>query len=157
MKNPEKLNTLNLSSRSYDLWGFWNLEGLVMKNLFFNKKGLPEQQFSSRIYLQLNRILQKKAMQLELRPALFWDVNVEEVDLQKHSASVIERISTRGRLDEFRDMVKFYGRETVKTTLLNARYLDKRTLSYCSLIFDVPITEFRCYKLAQLNPEHWIY
>ncbi len=96
-------------------------------------------------------------MQLELRPALFWDVNVEEVDLQKHSASVIERIATRGRLDEFRAMVKFYGREIVKTTLLNTRYLGKRTLSYCSLIFDVPITEFRCYKLAQLNPEHWIY
>lgn len=94
-------------------------------------------------------------MQLELRPALFWDVNVKEVDLQKHSASVIERIATRGRLDEFRTMVKFYGQETVKNTLLNARYLDKRTLSYCSLIFDVPITEFRCYKLAQLNPEHW--
>lgn len=94
-------------------------------------------------------------MQLELRPALFWDVNVEEVDLQKNSASVIERIATRGRLDEFRAMVKFYGQETVKNTLIHARYLDKRTLSYCSLIFDVPITEFRCYKLAQLNPEHW--
>ncbi|MBK8428376.1 MAG: hypothetical protein IPL27_21530 [Lewinellaceae bacterium] len=96
-------------------------------------------------------------MQLELRPSLFWDVNVEEVDLKKHRASVIERISTRGRLDEFRAMVNFYGRETVKTALLNARYLDKRTVSYCSLIFDVPITEFRCYKLAQLNPEHWNY
>lgn len=96
-------------------------------------------------------------MQLELRPALFWDVNVEEVDLHKHRASVIERIATRGRLDEFRAMVNFYGRETVKRALLDARYLDKRTLSYCSLIFDVPITEFRCYKLAQLNPEHWNY
>ena len=96
-------------------------------------------------------------MQLELRPSLFWDVNVEEVDLKKHRASVIERISTRGRLDEFRAMVNFYGRETVNTALLNARYLDKRTVSYCSLIFDVPITEFRCYKLAQLNPEHWNY
>ena len=96
-------------------------------------------------------------MHLELRPALFWDVNIEEVDLVKHRSSVIERITNRGRLDEFRAMVKFYGRETVKNVLINVRYLDKRTLSYCSLIFDVPITEFRCYKLAQLNPEHWTY
>lgn len=96
-------------------------------------------------------------MPLELRPSLFWDVNVEALDLNKHRASVIERITTRGRLDEFRSMVKYYGPETVKNTLLNARYLDKRTLAYCSLIFDVPITEFRCYKLAQLNPEHWNY
>lgn len=96
-------------------------------------------------------------MKFELRPALFWDVNVEEVDLIKHRASVVERIAVRGRLDEFRAMIEFYGRETVRKTLINARYLDKRTLSYCSLIFDVPITEFRCYKLAQSNQEHWNY
>ena len=96
-------------------------------------------------------------MQLVLRPALFWDVNIADVDFTKHRASIIERITTRGRLEEFRDVLQFYGRETVKNTLLNARYLDKRTLSYCSLIFDIPITEFRCYKLAQLNPEHWNY
>ena len=96
-------------------------------------------------------------MPLELRPALFWDVNVEEVDLEKHRASVIERIATRGRWDEFRALVNFYGREVVKNTLLNARYLDKRTLAYCSLIFDVSITKFRCYKLAQSNPEYWNY
>lgn len=96
-------------------------------------------------------------MLLKLRPSLFWDVNVEEVDLQKHRSSVIERITTRGRWNEFKAILEFYGKDTVKNTLLNARYLDKRTLSFCSLIFDTPITEFRCYKLAQLNPEHWNY
>lgn len=96
-------------------------------------------------------------MQLKLRPNLFWDVNVEEMDLDRHRASVIERITNRGRLDEFRAMLQYYGRETVKNVLLQTRYLDKRTLSFCSLIFDAAITEFRCYKLAQLNPEHWNY
>jgi hypothetical protein len=94
-------------------------------------------------------------MLLKLRPSLFWDVNVETIDLQKHRASVIERITSRGRLDEFRAMLRFYGRETVKRDLLNTRYLDKVTLAFCSTIFDVPVTEFRCYKLAQLNPGHW--
>ncbi len=120
---------------------------------------LGEVRTPGKVEIRIESYLCRKmdAMQFELRPALFWDVNVDEVDLTKHRASVIERVATRGRLDEFRAMVKFYGPETVKTTLLNARHLDKRTLSYCSLIFDVPITEFRCYKLAQLNPEHWNY
>ncbi len=96
-------------------------------------------------------------MELNLRPSLFWDVDVKTIDLQKHRLSVIERTAMRGRMDEFRNMVQYYGKETVKDTLLHARYLDKRTLSYCSVIFDVPITEFRCYKLAQLNPGHWDY
>jgi hypothetical protein len=96
-------------------------------------------------------------MELQLRPSLFWDVKVERIDLQKHRASVIERITSRGRFDEFKAMLRYYGKETVKNVLLNARYLDKVTLSFCSTIFDVPTTQFRCYKLAQLNPEHWNY
>lgn len=96
-------------------------------------------------------------MPLHLRPSLFWDVDVNGIDLQQHRAAVIERITLRGQLEEFRAMVKYYGTETVKSVLINTRYLDKRTLSYCSAIFDIPVSEFRCYKLAQLNPEHWDY
>jgi hypothetical protein len=96
-------------------------------------------------------------MLLTLRPSLFWDTDIQKIDLQKHKVSVIERITLRGHLDEFRAMVQFYGKDTVKESLLNARWLDKKTLAFCSIIFDTPQTEFRCYKLAQLNPEHWNY
>ena len=96
-------------------------------------------------------------MLLTLRPSLFWDTDIQKIDLEKHKASVIERITLRGHLDEFRTMMQFYGKDTVKESLLNARWLDKKTLAFCSIIFDIPQTEFRCYKLAQLNPEHWNY
>lgn len=96
-------------------------------------------------------------MELQLRASLFWDVDIESIDLQKHKASVIERITLRGRLKEFRDVLQYYGKETTKEVLLNTRYLDKITLAFCSIIFHVPKTEFRCYKLAQSNPEHWNY
>jgi hypothetical protein len=96
-------------------------------------------------------------MGLPLRQNLFWDVDVTTIDLQKHKASVIERIATRGRWEEFQAILQFYGKQTVKEVLLNARWLDKRTLAFCSAIFQIPITEFRCYKLAQSNPAHWDY
>lgn len=64
---------------------------------------------------------------------------------------------TWAKLDEFRAMMQFYGNDTVKKTMLNARWLDKVTLAFCSTIFDTPETAFRCYKLAQSNPEHWNY
>ncbi len=96
-------------------------------------------------------------MGLTLRPNLFWDVDVQTIDLQKHKASVIERIVTRGRWEEFKEMLQFYGKPTVKDVVLNARWLDKRTLAFCTAVFKTPETEFRCYKLAQLNPEHWDY
>jgi hypothetical protein len=96
-------------------------------------------------------------MSLTLRPNLFWDTDVQAIDLQKHKASVIERIVTRGRWDEFQALLQFYGKPTVQEVVLNARWLDKRTLFFCSTIFKTPVTEFRCYKLAQSNPEHWNY
>ncbi|MBN8678554.1 MAG: hypothetical protein J0M29_10035 [Chitinophagales bacterium] len=96
-------------------------------------------------------------MTLQLRPALFWDTDIKTIDLQKHKAAVIERIVTRGHLDEFRALLHFYGKEVVKETMLNARWLDKATLAFCSTIFDTPESAFRCYKLAQSNPEHWDY
>lgn len=79
-------------------------------------------------------------MELQLRASLFWDVNVESIDLQQHRASVIERIITRGRLDEFRAILNYYGWDVVKQTLLQTRYLDKVTLAFCSALFDLPIT-----------------
>lgn len=96
-------------------------------------------------------------MDLTLRPNLFWDVDVQTIDLQKHKTSVIERIVIRGRWQEFLEILQFYGKPTVKEVMLNARWLDKRTLAFCSAIFNTPSSEFRCYKLAQLNPEHWDY
>jgi len=96
-------------------------------------------------------------MELSLRQSLFWDVDVKTIDLQKHRVSVIGRITLRGRWEEFQVMLAYYGKETVKNVLLEVRYLDKVTLAFCSAIFDTPKSEFRCYKLAQLNPEHWNY
>ena len=92
---------------------------------------------------------------MELRQSLFWDTNVKTMDLQQHKASIIERVLMRGSWEEYHEMMSFYGKNTVREVVLNARYLDKRTLAFCAAIFNIPKTEFRCYKLALLNPPHW--
>ena len=65
-------------------------------------------------------------MELQLRQSLFWDVDVQTIDLQKHRKSVIERILLRASFDEFCNLLKYYGKETVRDTLLQVRYLDKK-------------------------------
>jgi hypothetical protein len=94
---------------------------------------------------------------MELRPSLFWDTDIKTIDLQKNKKQVIERTMTRGRIEEVRALFAYYGRDIIKETMITARYLDKLTLALCSALFKKPITEFRCYKLAQLNPSHWDY
>ncbi len=98
-----------------------------------------------------------KAKKINLRQNLFWDVAVESIDLSIHKDYVIERTVSRGTLEEFKQIINYYGHEVVKKSLLNTRYLDKKTLAYCSGIFKTPITKFRCYKLEQLLPQLWKY
>jgi hypothetical protein len=92
---------------------------------------------------------------MDLRPSLFWDFNFLEIDFEKHKTLIIERVAMRGLWKEFKSILSFYGEEEVTSTFINARYLDKKTLHFISAIYNIPLSEFRCYKLAQSNPELW--
>ena len=92
---------------------------------------------------------------MELRPSLFWDTDVKTMDVQKHKRHIIERTLMRGRIEEVRALFAFYSKDIIGEVMLSARYIDKLTLALCCAIFEKPITEFRCYKLAQSNPQHW--
>lgn len=94
---------------------------------------------------------------MELRPSLFWDTDIKNIDLQKNKRQVIERVLERGHIEEVRALFAFYGKKSIAEVMLSARYLDKLTLALCCAIFEKPITEFRCYKLAQSHPQHWDY
>jgi hypothetical protein len=83
---------------------------------------------------------------------IFWDVNPATLDPEAHKHFIIERIAQRGLWADWQECLRLYGRETVKNVLLQARFLDKKTLSYCSFIFDVPKEEFRCYQLFIQEP-----
>lgn len=96
-------------------------------------------------------------MILDLRPSLFWDHDFNKIDLQKHKEIVIERVTTRGLWKEFQDILTYYGENELIAVLKEVRYLDKKTLSYVAVRFNVPLSDFRCYKLAQSNQEHWSY
>jgi hypothetical protein len=98
-----------------------------------------------------------KIMEFVLRPTLFWDTDVYTLDMSKHRNSIVIRVSTRGTFDEFKQILNYYGFDNCKKVLLNARWLDPKTLSFCSYIFKTQINEFRCYTLAQSNPEHFNY
>jgi hypothetical protein len=82
---------------------------------------------------------------------IFWDVNFEALDYDKKSSFVIERVFERGDVDDIRQCRKYYGDERVSESLLNAKYLPLSTTYLAAAVIDRPLTDFRCYKLRQLN------
>jgi hypothetical protein len=88
---------------------------------------------------------------------LFWDIDYDTLDVDKHASFVVERVLNRGSFEDFRAIVDYYGKENLKKIAMNVRYLGNKTLSFCGVFFHEPIENFRCYKLKQSNPSHWNY
>ena len=87
-----------------------------------------------------------------LDSTLFWDVNLETIDWESHARYVIERVLTRGALDDWREIVRFYGLERIGTEVVQMRFLDRKTLSFCSAVLDIPKEKFRCYNNSITTP-----
>lgn len=86
---------------------------------------------------------------------LFWDVDLEGFDFEKHKTHLIQKVLEYGLIKDWNLLKTKYGLEVIKDVSLNLRSLDAVTLSYLSTIFNIEKTEFRCYKHKQLYPTYW--
>ncbi|QQS29540.1 MAG: hypothetical protein IPM47_00905 [Sphingobacteriales bacterium] len=94
---------------------------------------------------------------LPLSDSLFWDVDKNSIDPEKHAAFIVERVMHLGTLDDFFAIKAYYGKPKLKKITKQLRYLDVRVLNFCSVYFRTPLNQFRCYTEKQLNQSHWSY
>lgn len=88
---------------------------------------------------------------------IFWDVNFDKLDFDLKAVFIIERVFERGDVPDIRECRRYYGDDTIKQALTNAKWLSLQTIYLASAILDNELTEYRCYNTAQLNPELWKY
>lgn len=88
---------------------------------------------------------------------IFWDVNFEALDYDKRPKFVIERVFERGDVEDYRECYKYYNEDFIRDVILNARFLPEHAMYLAAVVIDQPVTELRCYKLRQLNPELYPY
>ncbi|MFN7491747.1 MAG: DUF6922 domain-containing protein [Cyclobacteriaceae bacterium] len=72
---------------------------------------------------------------------LFWDVDIRDVDLQKHKRYVIERVLTRGRMEDFEKLLTLYNKAEIITEVKKSKELDPKTRHFCSWYFQIPQNE----------------
>lgn len=80
-----------------------------------------------------------------LSDVLFWDVNRSDVDPQEHRRFIICRVMEYGSQADVRLTEAFYPEDEIRSALLQARSLHKKTLAYFSAIFRIPREEFRAW------------
>ncbi|MFN0049882.1 MAG: DUF6922 domain-containing protein [Cytophagales bacterium] len=94
---------------------------------------------------------------LKLSKTIFWDVNYDELDEEKHARFIIERAFERGfEIDIFKVM-KFYGKDKIIEESTHSRWLQDSTINLLCLLYNLKPTNFRCYELKLSNQIHYPY
>jgi hypothetical protein len=72
---------------------------------------------------------------------LFWDYPHLNIDLEKNARFVVERVVTRGRLEDFYKLLKIYPTEKIIECLKRSKELDAKTRHFVSNYFGIPTYE----------------
>ena len=86
---------------------------------------------------------------------LFWDVEVEKLDIDTYPAFVIQRVLEYGLWWDWVQVRSYYSMGTIKDTAMNLKTLPPKALNYIALYTNTNKKDYRCYKLAQLQPTLW--
>lgn len=78
-----------------------------------------------------------KSGEFPFRQNLFWDTPLSNIDLQKNKRYIIERVLTRGFLEDFYVLLKLYKEEDIKDALRKSKELDPKTVNFCSIYFNI--------------------
>ncbi|MBK7872865.1 MAG: hypothetical protein IPJ74_20435 [Saprospiraceae bacterium] len=57
---------------------------------------------------------------------MLWEYDMEHFDYEQSAAVVIERVIERGTMEEWREIIKYYGREKVLEVARDSRQLDQK-------------------------------
>jgi hypothetical protein len=95
----------------------------------------------------------EKSKRPQLHPRIFWDTDFKELDYDEKYKFIIERVFSHGDVPDIRECNRYYGMETIREVLLNAKFLPKVTMYLASAFINEPIEKFRCYTLRQSNPK----
>lgn len=88
---------------------------------------------------------------------IFWDVDVDRLDIDKRAAFVIERVFERGDVEDIRNCRRYYGDEKLEEVLTNAKWLTLPTIYLSCALFNNELTDYRCYNTIQSSQTPWLY
>ncbi len=87
----------------------------------------------------------------------FWDVRFADIDFEKNSLHVMEKVFNYGTWKDQIAIMKFYGLQRIRNEIVNAGYLRKSVLSFLCIILHLEKNDFKCYNKMQLHPLPWNY
>ncbi len=91
--------------------------------------------------------------------SLFWDVDVDTIDLEQNAHYIIERFLEYGTLEGIRGLRKLYGDDNIKKYIVQRGYrtLSNKTLNYWTLILNLEGEKCLRPSLRNSSRRYWNY
>jgi hypothetical protein len=76
---------------------------------------------------------------------LFWDIDECKLNYESRASFVLERVFTMGMQEDEWEVVRYYGKERIREEVIKCKALDRKTLNYLSIFYEIPKKDFVCY------------
>jgi len=73
----------------------------------------------------------------------FWEQDYTKLDFDKGKSYIITRVVSYGSQNDHIELFKYYGWNTIKTEVINIKYLNKKILNFLSILFEIDKKKFR--------------
>ncbi|MAC94426.1 MAG: hypothetical protein CMC96_02875 [Flavobacteriales bacterium] len=93
----------------------------------------------------------------EFTRGIFWDTNYNDLKIGKHDLYIIERVLDYGQQSDWELLQKLYTKEEIIKYATQSRNLKPKTVSFLSVIYNIPQNQFRCYTERQSQKIHFDY
>lgn len=90
-----------------------------------------------------------------LRAELFWDIDFENLDAEINKQIIIERVYSFGKLSEFKDVERYYGKNRIINLIKKIGYLDPKTFEFVVSYYQLKGEDFLCFTKKQSQVQHW--
>ena len=91
----------------------------------------------------------------KINPSLLWEYNFDKVDFMTMRNIVVQRVVERGWPQDWFAMLNLYGVNAVKEAIKELSYLNEKDMNFVSQVFDIPLTDLKCYTKKQSAQPHW--
>jgi hypothetical protein len=92
-----------------------------------------------------------------LSPHIFWDVDVQSIDVEKNGVFVLQRVLQYGILKDWLLLKSIMGVDNIKALAVQLPTLDDVSISFLSNLYKIDKSEFKCCKNKQSNQNYWSY
>jgi len=91
----------------------------------------------------------------KINPSLLWEYDLNKFDFQEMREVVVQRVVERGWPADWYAALNLYGEEGMKAAIKALPYLNDKDMNFVSVVFEIPLSEMKCYEKKRSHPAHW--